>query len=117
MLQQRIPSVIIKLFRAFIDLPPSYYTQNTSELESIDQGSMVSLDDAGTVVANILKAFAQNLSILHRLVVEDTFFMMVRLISAKPSEWPDSDSPRMESEPPYMIWKYRHEKPACIHEI
>ncbi|KAI9493852.1 hypothetical protein BDB00DRAFT_938645 [Zychaea mexicana] len=146
MLQQRIPSVIIKLFRSFIDLPPEYYNSNAVPDEAIsssasnedsdgdnvddddDDSDMVYFDEAGIVVTDTLKRFAQNRSVVRRLIAEDTFFMMVRLISVKPADWPQlssssddvynddttssSSSPATSSsssavEPAYMIWKRR----------
>ena len=96
MLQQRIPSVIIKLFRSFVDLPPEYYTQDDQDVD------LVSFEEAGFIVTDTLKRFAQNKSVVRRLILEDTFFMMVRLVSVKPAEWPiTSDT----TEPAYMMWK------------
>ncbi|KAG1109351.1 hypothetical protein G6F42_015679 [Rhizopus arrhizus] len=94
MLQQRIPSVIIKLFRSFIDLAPSYYDQ-TQQVED-----MVSIEDVGNTMADILKQCVRNASVLHRLITEDTFFMMIRIMTAKPI-----DSVAQDSEPAYLIWK------------
>ncbi|KAF7722919.1 hypothetical protein EC973_002599 [Apophysomyces ossiformis] len=101
MLQQRIPSVIIKLFRSFIDLPPNYYEQVLDEDEDSD---MVTLDEASSLIADILKRFVQHRAILRRLIMEDTFFMIVRLMSAKPSKWTDACDTK---EPSYMAWKSR----------
>lgn len=93
MLQQRIPSVIIKLFRSFIDLSPSYYDQ-THEIE------MASIEDVGNAMADTLKQCVKNSSVLHRLITEDTFFMMIRIMTAKPIE-----NVAQDAEPAYMIWK------------
>jgi hypothetical protein len=93
MLQQRMPSVIIKLFRSFIDLSPSYYDQ-THEIE------MASIEDVGNAMADTLKQCVKNSSVLHRLITEDTFFMMIRIMTAKPIE-----SVAQDGEPAYMIWK------------
>ncbi|KAL9550165.1 hypothetical protein PS6_005689 [Mucor atramentarius] len=90
----RIPSVIIKLFRSFIDLAPSYYDQ-TQQVED-----MVSIKDVGNTMADILKQCVRNASVLHRLITEDTFFMMIRIMTAKPI-----DSVAQDSEPAYLIWK------------
>ncbi|KAI8149642.1 hypothetical protein BJV82DRAFT_128819 [Fennellomyces sp. T-0311] len=98
MLQQRIPSVMIKLFRSFVDLPPEYYQPTQDD----QQDDLVSFEEAGFVVTDTLKRFAQTKSVVRRLIVEDTFFMMVRLISVKPAEWPNSNDAH---EPAYMIWK------------
>ena len=116
MLQQRIPSVIIKLFRSFIDLPPNYYTSNsnnTNEEETEEDGDLmdvdlVSFEQASFVVTDTLKRFAQNKAVVRRLIVEDTFFMMIRLISVKPVEWHVKDGEEeIITEPDYMIWKRR----------
>ncbi|KAG0176918.1 hypothetical protein DFQ29_005470 [Apophysomyces sp. BC1021] len=102
MLQQRIPSVIIKLFRSFIDLPPSYYEKPMEE-EDFD---LVTLEEASSVITGILKQFVRHRAILRRLIVEDTFFMIVRLMSAKPAEWANNSDANAK-EPAYMIWKSR----------
>ncbi|KAI9318573.1 hypothetical protein BX666DRAFT_1514511 [Dichotomocladium elegans] len=113
MLQQRIPSVIIKLFRSFIDLPPDYYnsdqapptTDSNDTKDTPENADMVSLQEIGTIITDTLKRFAQNKSVIRRLIVEDTFSMMVRLMSVKPSEW-HTYIPSNE-EPKYMVWKQR----------
>ena len=116
MLQQRIPSVIIKLFRSFIDLPPNYYTNdsnntNKEETEEDDDhmvDDLVSFEEASFVVTDTLKRFAQNKAVVRRLIVEDTFFMMIRLISVKPVEWHVKEGEEdILIEPAYMIWKRR----------
>ncbi|KAI7848518.1 hypothetical protein BDC45DRAFT_305100 [Circinella umbellata] len=114
MLQQRIPSVIIKLFRSFIDLPPDYYTSNNNnnnEEEQEEEDNMddelVSFEQASFVVTDTLKRFAQNKAVVRRLIVEDTFFMMIRLISVKPVEWDNHATKEELIEPAYMIWKRR----------
>lgn len=96
MLQQRIPSVIIKLFRSFIDLAPPYYQQ----LQPVED--MVSIEDVGNTMADILKQCVRNASVLHRLITEDTFFMMVRIMTAKPTE---SVAQEGSEEPAYLMWK------------
>lgn len=97
MLQQRIPSVIIKLFRSFIDLSPDYYSHEYDEDMEI-----ASISVTGDIVADILKQFVKNQSVLHRLIVEDTFFMIIRIMSAKPV-----DSVPQDVEPAYLTWKKR----------
>jgi hypothetical protein len=100
MLQQRIPSVIIKLFRSFIDLSPAYY-----DMKYDDDMEIESITETGDIIADILKQFVGNTSVLHRLIVEDTFFMIMRILSAKPAAAPLSQD--STTEPAYMIWKYR----------
>jgi hypothetical protein len=78
MLQQRIPSIIIKLFRSFIDLSPSYYEENL-------EVDMASIEDVGKVMSDIMKQFLQNQVVLHRLITEDSVFMIVRIMTAKPT--------------------------------
>jgi hypothetical protein len=95
MLQQRIPSVIIKLFRSFIDLSPSYYNQH-------EQVDLASIDATGNMIVDILKQFIKNQFVLHRLMSEDTLFMIIRIMSAKPALLSTS-----EQEPAYMIWKVK----------
>ncbi|KAI7889528.1 uncharacterized protein EV154DRAFT_277369 [Mucor mucedo] len=97
MLQQRIPNVIIKLFRSFIDLSPNYY-----QIQYEDDMELATISDTGDIIAGILKQFVQNHSVLHRMITEDTFFMIIRIMSAKPVE-----SVPQDAEPAYMIWKYR----------
>lgn len=97
MLQQRIPSVIIKLFRSFIDLSPDYY-----QIQYDDDMEIATISGTGDIIAGILKQFVQNHSVLHRLITEDTFFMIIRIMAAKPV-----DSIPQDTEPAYMIWKYR----------
>lgn len=126
MLQQRIPSVIAKIFRSFIDLSPAYYTntidnKNTSisynkddpalsdsadlnKAEEEDDDSMISLDDAGSIIAGILEQLVRNGSVLKRLVIDDTFYTIIRLVLTKPAEWDDSQLDQTK-EPTYMIWK------------
>lgn len=95
MLQQRIPSVIIKLFRSFIDLAPSYYQQ----LQPAED--MASIEEVGDTMADILKQCVKNAFVLHRLITEDTLFMMVRIMTAKPIDSVAQES----SEPAYLMWK------------
>lgn len=111
MLQQRIPSIIIKLFRSFIDLPVDYYNDTNEKSqgegeqeEEEEEEDMVSFENVANVITDTLKQFAQSPAILHRLILEDTFFMMVQLLSAKPAEWTDEEE---EEEPAFFRWKYR----------
>lgn len=97
MLQQRIPSVIIKLFRSFIDLSPAYY-----DIQYEDDMEIATLSDTGDIIADILKQFVKNQSVLHRLIAEDTFFMILRIMSAKPADIISQDT-----EPNYITWKNR----------
>ncbi|KAL0092913.1 hypothetical protein J3Q64DRAFT_1818993, partial [Phycomyces blakesleeanus] len=113
MLQQRVPSVVIKLFRSFIDLPRSYYDTETKQGVS---DSMVTLEDAGNVVVDTLKQCVKNPSVLTRLIVEDTFFLLLRLILAKPAEWIASPNDGETQEPGYMVWKHKAlEILRCAH--
>lgn len=99
MLQQRIPSVIIKLFRSFIDLSPSYYNQQ-------QQADVATIDATGNMVVDTLKQFVKNQFVLHRLIGEDTLFMMIRIMSAKPAiQLISEEDP--DTEPAYMIWKVK----------
>ncbi|CEP07883.1 hypothetical protein [Parasitella parasitica] len=96
MLQQKIPSVVIKLLRSFIDLTSSYYTQ-TSELD------MARIEDVGDILTDILKKCVENIFVLRRLISEDTVFMMIRIMTAKPIE----NVAQEDSDPAYLIWKTR----------
>lgn len=102
MLQQRIPSVIIKLFRSFIDLSPAYY-----EMKYDEDMEISTITETGDIIADILKQFVKNTSVLHRLIVEDTFFMIVRILFAKPAATVTPTTQQDTEEPAYMIWKYR----------
>ncbi|KAI9019574.1 hypothetical protein CLU79DRAFT_241448 [Phycomyces nitens] len=112
MLQQRIPSVVIKLFRSFIDLPYSYYG---IDQQGASDNNMASLEEAGNIVADTLKQCVKNPSVLTRLIIEDTFFLLLRLILAKPAEW-IADNDKATREPEYMIWKHKAlEILGCAH--
>lgn len=93
-IQQRIPSIIVKLFRSFIDLSAAYYEQNSAD-ENIK-----SISETGDIVTDILKQFVHTPVILHRMVQDDTLFMIVRFLSIQPARI-------VTEEPAYMIWKYR----------
>jgi hypothetical protein len=99
MVQQRIPSVIIKLFRSFIDLSPSYYNSSSNT-------DVSSISATGNIIVDILKQFVKNQFVLHRLMTEDTLFMMIRIMTAKPTILliPEEDH---DTEPAYMIWKVK----------
>ena len=86
---------MIKLFRSFIDLSPNYYT-TTQE----DDMELTSIQEAGDTMTDILRQCVKHQSVLHRLIVEDTFFMIVRILSAKPVD----DVPQ-DKDPAYMMWK------------
>ncbi|CAO3599779.1 unnamed protein product [Absidia cylindrospora] len=116
MQQQRLPSVITKIFRSFIDLPPNYYNVGTTanvddsadNNEDTTNNEMVSLNDVGITVAAILEQLVRNSSVLRRLVLDDTFFTIMRLVSTKPAEWDNNnDHHENHREPVYMIWKRR----------
>lgn len=110
MLQQRIPSIIIKLFRSFIDLPVEYYNDtNRKSADYTEEDDMASSEEVASVITDTLQQFAQRPTILHRLILEDTFFMMVQLLSAKPAEWTDEEG---EEEPAFFKWKQRYESGA-----
>lgn len=89
--------MIIKLFRSFIDLSPEYYDHQYDEDMDI-----VSISETGDIITTILKQFVKNQSVLHRLIAEDTFFMIVRIMTAKPAEQSTQDT-----EPVYLTWKKR----------
>ncbi|KAI7902408.1 uncharacterized protein BX663DRAFT_74781 [Cokeromyces recurvatus] len=93
MLQQRIPSIIIKLFRSFIDLNSSYYKEEY-------EAELASIDDTVEIITDILKQFVQNQTVLHRLIIEDTLFMIMRIMTAKPIIQQDNDNT-------YIYWKKR----------
>ncbi|GAN06509.1 beige/BEACH domain-containing protein [Mucor ambiguus] len=65
---------------------------------------MVSIEDVGNTMADILKQCVKNASVLHRLITEDTFFMMIRIMTAKPTESVAQDS---SSESAYLMWKIK----------
>lgn len=105
MQQQRLPSVMTKIFRSFIDLPAVYYEQDTPTEGDND---MASLDDIGSMVAKILERFVGNPSILRRLILDDTFFTIMRLISTKPAHWDNAHGQYgTHEEPVYMLWKHK----------
>ncbi|KAI8085816.1 uncharacterized protein B0P05DRAFT_24040 [Gilbertella persicaria] len=89
MIQQRIPSIMIKLFRSFIDLSVDYYRY--------EKEGMVTIEETGDMMTNILKGFVKRQTVLHRLMTEDTLLTLLRIISAKPTE--DQEA--------YLIWKSR----------
>lgn len=65
----------------------------------------MSIDGIGSLVTDTLKQFAQNKSVLRRLIAEDTLFMMIRLVTVKPAEWPAHST--LDGEPAFMAWKHR----------
>ncbi|KAI8967887.1 hypothetical protein BDF20DRAFT_195207 [Mycotypha africana] len=96
----------MKLFRSFIDLPPTYYSKNNSESiseeDNLHDGQ--SIEDVGKIMISILKQFVQNPTFLQRLLHEDTFFMLIRILTSKPA---NNDSVAKDSEPMYIRWKER----------
>jgi hypothetical protein len=95
-----------KIFRSFIDLPAVYYEQDTPTNSDND---MASLDDIGSMVAKILERFVCNPSILRRLILDDTFFTIMRLIFTKPIDWDNTHGQYgKHEEPVYMLWKHKY---------
>ncbi|RUS32592.1 hypothetical protein BC938DRAFT_475000 [Jimgerdemannia flammicorona] len=109
----KVPSVLVKLFRSFIDLPPSEYDPAIPQLVDVsvpDENApppeeLVSVKEVGDVVAGILKKFVQKQLILRRLVVEDTFFMIIRIMLARPTSVEGEGE--KEGELRYLVWKQR----------
>ncbi|ORX58974.1 hypothetical protein DM01DRAFT_1301754 [Hesseltinella vesiculosa] len=106
MLQQRIPSVITKIFRSFIDLPcndDSQEEQSESstkdEDEDEDDDDLISQEEASDTIINILLCFVRDPALVRRLTVDDTFYTMLRLVTAKPA---DTD---LALTSPYFYWK------------
>jgi hypothetical protein len=95
MVQQRIPQLVVKMMGIFIHLPPEYYQHFTADVQ------INSISDVGDVTADILRNLVQNQSVLHRLLLDDTFFMMIKLLRIQP------DDINRNIEPTYVIWKYR----------
>lgn len=89
MLQQRIPSIVIKLFRSFIDLSSTYYVQDLD----VD---MATIDDVGKMLSDSLKQFLKNQAVLHRMITDDSVAMIVRIMTAKPLN---------EAQDLYIKWK------------
>ncbi|KAI9471032.1 MAG: hypothetical protein EXX96DRAFT_375724 [Benjaminiella poitrasii] len=94
MLQQRIPSIIIKLFRSFMDISASYYKKE-------HETEMASIEETGDIITDILKQFVRNKSVLYRLITEDSFFMIMRIMTARPAGQQDINN----NDHAYMLWK------------
>lgn len=111
-IHQKIPSVLVKLFRSFIDLPVSEYEPAVPmlvDLSTPEEGvpppeDLVSVEEVGDVVSSIIRQFVQKQLILRRLLVEDTFFMIMRIVLAKPSE--SGEGAELENLK-YLVWKQR----------
>ncbi|KAI8890772.1 hypothetical protein K501DRAFT_236455 [Backusella circina FSU 941] len=95
LIQQRIPQLVVKMMGIFIHLAPEYYQHFTADVQ------VKSISDVGDITADILRNLVQNQNVLHRLLMDDTLMMMIKLLRIQP------DDINRSIEPTYIIWKYR----------
>ncbi|KAI9289228.1 hypothetical protein BC943DRAFT_300701 [Umbelopsis sp. AD052] len=81
---QKIPSVMIKLIRSFIDIPNNELKDMESEVDT-ESDTVASVSETADILADILRNLVWKPQALRRFVVEDNLFVLLRTFLTKPN--------------------------------